>query len=153
MDDFGIKYVGKKHVLHLLKTLDQNYEITADWEGKEFSGIDLAWDYDDQHAKRTCHISMNGYINKLLIIYGHPCPSKAQLSPHKHSEVTYGSKEQLTPEEDKSPPLDKEGTKHIQGIVGELIYYEGEVGNKLIVGLNSIGYQQAAATNLWIVLP
>ena len=30
LDDFGIEYVGKYHKLHLLKTLDQHYKITAD---------------------------------------------------------------------------------------------------------------------------
>ena len=35
IDDFGIKYVGKKYALHLLKILYQNYEITTDWEGKK----------------------------------------------------------------------------------------------------------------------
>ena len=60
--------------------------------------------------------------------------------------MTYGSKEQLTPEEDKSPPLGQEGTKHIQGIVGALLYYAIAVDNKLIVGLSAIGAQQAAAT-------
>ena len=145
MDDFGIEYVRKQHALHLLKILDQNYEITADWEGGKFAGIDLAWYYDDQHAKITCHISMNGYMDKLLMKYGHPRPSKAQLSPHKHHEVTYGAKEQLTPEEDKIPPLDKEGTKIIQGIVVSLLYYERGVYNKLLVGLRSIVSQQAAA--------
>ena len=34
LDDFGIKYVGKQHALHLLKILEQNYEITIDWEEK-----------------------------------------------------------------------------------------------------------------------
>ena len=53
VDDFGIKYVGKQHALHLLKILDQQYEITADWEGVRFVGIYLAWNYDEQHAKRT----------------------------------------------------------------------------------------------------
>ena len=107
VDDFGIKYAGKQHAIHLLKILEQNYEITADWEGGNFSGIDLAWDYDDQHAKRTCRISMNGYIDKLIMKYGHPRPSKEQLSPHKQRGVTYGAKEELTPEEYKSPPLNK----------------------------------------------
>ena len=50
VDDFGIKYVGKQHALHLLNILEQNYEITTDWEGKKFSGIDLAWDYNDKHV-------------------------------------------------------------------------------------------------------
>ena len=30
VDDFGIEYIGKKHVLHLLKTLEMDYEITTD---------------------------------------------------------------------------------------------------------------------------
>ena len=41
VDSFGIKYVGKEHALHLLKTIEQNYEITTDWEGTKFAGIDL----------------------------------------------------------------------------------------------------------------
>ena len=28
VDDFGIEYVGKQHALHLLKILDQHYDIT-----------------------------------------------------------------------------------------------------------------------------
>ena len=64
---------------------------------------------------------MNGYIDKLLVKYGHSRPRKSQLSLHKHREVTYVDKEQLAPEEYKSPLLDKEGTKRIQGIVGKLL--------------------------------
>ena len=43
VDDFGIEYVGKEHAVHLLKTLEKNYEITTDWEGKNFAGINLSW--------------------------------------------------------------------------------------------------------------
>ena len=53
VDDFDIKYVGKQHALYLFKILEQKYEIIADWEGKFFAGIDLAWNYDENHAKRT----------------------------------------------------------------------------------------------------
>ena len=42
MDDFGIKYVGKEHALHLLNILELNYDITTDWEGTKFAGIYLA---------------------------------------------------------------------------------------------------------------
>ena len=77
----------------------------------------------------------------MLIKYGHSRPIKAQLSPHKNRDVTYVSKEQLTPEEDKIPPLDNEGTKRIQGIVGALLYYARAVDNKLLVGLSVIGSQ------------
>ena len=89
---------------------------------------------------------MNGYIQKVLLKYGHPCPRKAQLSPHNHHEVIYDATEQLTHEEDTSPPLDNQGTKRIQGIFGALLYYAREVDNKLLVGLSSIGSHQAAAT-------
>ena len=126
--------------------MEQHYKITAKWEGKKFAGIDLSCNYDEQHSKRTYRISMNGYIDKFLIKYGHPRPRKPQLSPNKHCEMTYGAKEQLTPQEDKSPPLDNEVTKRIQGIFGELLYYTRTLDNKLLVGLSAIFAQQAAAT-------
>ena len=53
VDDFGIEYVGKQHALHLLKILEQNYEITSDWDGNKFTGIDIACNYYKQHANRT----------------------------------------------------------------------------------------------------
>ena len=31
VDNFGIEYVGKEHALHLLKTLEKNYDITTDY--------------------------------------------------------------------------------------------------------------------------
>ena len=92
VDGFGIEYVGKEHALHLLKTLDQNYDITTDWEGTKFAEIDLAWDYNARHVNRTCRISMDGYISKVLLKYGYPSSNKPQLSPHKHREVIYGAK-------------------------------------------------------------
>ena len=88
---------------------------------------------------------MNGYIEKVLIKYRHPLPSKLQLSPHKHSEVIYCAKEQLTPEDNNSPPLYNQGTNRIQGIVDAFLYYGRSVENKLLVCLSSIGSQQAAA--------
>ena len=30
VDNFGIEYVSKEHALHLLKTLEVDYEITTD---------------------------------------------------------------------------------------------------------------------------
>ena len=89
---------------------------------------------------------MNRYIEKVFLKYGHPRWSKEQLSPHKHREVIYGAKEKPTPEYYKSPSLDNQGTKCIQGIIGEFLYDGRAVENKLLVGLSSIGTQKAAAT-------
>ena len=143
---FGIEYDGKQHVPHLLKILEQNYEITTDWEGEKFAGIDLALYYNDKHANRTYRISMNGYIEKVLLKYVQSRPSKAQLSPYKHREVIYGAKDQLTHEDEKSPPLDNQGKKRIQSIVSAFLYYGRAVENKLLIGLSFIGYQQADST-------
>ena len=84
---------------------------------------------------------MDGYIAKVLLKYGHPSPKKSQLSQHKHGEAIYGAKEQLTPEDDTTPPLESQGTKSVQGIVGALLYYAQAVDNKLLVGLSDIGSQ------------
>ena len=140
VDDFGIEYVGKEHALHLLKTLEKNYNITTDWKGTKFSGTNLAWNYHAHHADRTCRISMKDSINKVLLKYNHQFPKKLQLSPHNHREISYGNKDQLVPEEDTSPTLDSQGTKRVQGIVGALLYYARAVDNKLLVGLSAIWF-------------
>ena len=89
---------------------------------------------------------MDGYIDNLLLKYGHKAPAKPQLSPHCHHEINYGSKEQLVAEEDTSPKLNNEGITRVQAIVGELLYYSRAVHNILLVGLSAIGSQQVAAT-------
>jgi hypothetical protein len=33
VDDFGIQYTGRQHAEHLLAALQENYEVTTDWEG------------------------------------------------------------------------------------------------------------------------
>ena len=60
--------------------------------------------------------------------------------------MIYGTKEQLTHEDNKILLLDNQGTKSIQGIVDVLLYYGRAVDNKLLVGLSFIEYQQDAAT-------
>ena len=73
-------------------------------------------------------------------------PRKPQLSLHKYREVIYGANEKLAPEDYTTPPLDSQGTKRVQGIVGALLYYTRAVDNKLLVGLSAIGSQQVSAT-------
>jgi hypothetical protein len=34
VDNFGVKYIGKEHVMHLIKVLKEHYEVEKDWEGK-----------------------------------------------------------------------------------------------------------------------
>ena len=41
VDDFGVDYVGKQHAYHLATILKKYHNITEDWEGKKYAGIDL----------------------------------------------------------------------------------------------------------------
>jgi hypothetical protein len=67
VDDFAVKYVGKRHAEHLRNALLQSYELTTDWEGKVYSGMSLKWDYKN----RTCEIYMPGYISNVLSKFHH----------------------------------------------------------------------------------
>ena len=146
VDDFGIKYVGKNHIHHLRTVLTNHYTITEYLDGKTFSGIDLKWNHKKIHSQCTCRLSTEGYIANLLLKYGQKVPTKPQLSPHCHREINYGSKEKLAEEEDIRPKLKNEGIKRVQDIVSALLYYAWSVHNRLLVGLSSIGFQQATAT-------
>ena len=76
---------------------------------------------------------------------GHSPPAKPRLSPHKHHKITYDAKEQHTHVALPSPKLDPKGVKHVQEIVGALLFYGRAVDNKLLVAINAIGIQQATA--------
>jgi endonuclease I len=78
VDDFGVKYVGKRHADHLVAALKDNYQISEDWEGKLYCGITLEWDYKN----RTVDLSMPGYIEAALHKYQHLKPQRKQHAPH-----------------------------------------------------------------------
>ena len=44
--DVGVKYFGKEHAYHLMVALSKIYKISSDWEGKQYLGLDLDWDYE-----------------------------------------------------------------------------------------------------------
>jgi hypothetical protein len=70
VDDFAVKYVTKAGAHHLCNALLRHYEITTDWDVTVYSGITLDWDYN----KRTCDISMPGYIINVLNKFQHEKP-------------------------------------------------------------------------------
>ena len=74
VDDFGIEYVGEQHARHLRDTIKEFYDITENWKGDLYAGINLAWNY----SARTCRLSMNDYIDAVLTKYNHPRPQ----TPH-----------------------------------------------------------------------
>ena len=135
VDDFGVEYAEKQHADHLATILKQYHNITEDWEGKKYAGIDLKWDCN----KQKCRATMDGYILDLRKKYGHPTPKKPQYLPHKHRPIDYGAKQQVVQPADTSPSLDDKGIKRVQGILGALLYVVRAANNKLLVAFNAIG--------------
>ena len=41
VNDFGVKYSGKEHALHLKAALEDKYKLTTYWEGKVYIEIAL----------------------------------------------------------------------------------------------------------------
>ena len=100
VDDFRIKVKGDEHAQHLYDTLDNFYDVTADWEGKRFVGITLDWQYD----KRYVDTHMPGYIPKAQKKFAHPTPKKPQHAPAKAKPIKYGVGEQEADVDTSAPP-------------------------------------------------
>ena len=78
VDDFGVKYVGKEHVNHLITASKKDFKIGEDWTRGLYCGITLKWDYEH----RIVEFSMPGYIKKVLQKYKHETPNLHQGSPY-----------------------------------------------------------------------
>jgi hypothetical protein len=142
VDDFAIKYTKQEDAQHLIDALEKDYTISTDWDATKYIGLTIDWDY----AKRKVYIHMPGYLAKALQRFKHPTPAKQQNSPHPHVAPNYGAKVQYTPEDDDSPPLDKEDTKYIQAVAGTLLYYGRAVDNTILTALSAVATEQAKPT-------
>ena len=143
VDDFGIKYVGQEHALHLINILKEHYELSEDWKGTKFIGLTLEWDY----PSRKVHISMPGYsIMKLLQKYKHKMPKHPQHCPFALPPKQYGSAAQATSPLDDSPPLSADDIKHLQQIISSILYYASAVDMTVLMALSTIASKQAKGT-------
>jgi len=141
VDDFGVKYVGKEHANHLIRVLEEFYEVEKDWKGKRYCGITLDWDYD----RRKVHLSMPGYCSEALIKFRHE-RRKVMDQPHEHAVPVYGAKIQYAKDADSSAKLGPEGKLFIQQVTGTFLYYARAVDSTMLVALSAIASDQAAPT-------
>jgi hypothetical protein len=109
VDDFGVKYVGKEHIDHIIWCIKQKYELTKDWTGNLSCRLKLNWDYD----ARTLDISMPGYIKKVLQKYKYCMPAKLQHCPYSLVPKQYVSKAQSSLPIGISPKLSVDEIKEI----------------------------------------
>jgi hypothetical protein len=110
VNDFGVKYMGKEHVGHLIWCIKQKYELTKDWTGDLYCGIKLDWDYNVQ----TIDILMPGYIKNILQKYKHQMPAKPQHCPYAPAPKQYGTKAQAPLPVNISQTLSPHKIKEIQ---------------------------------------
>jgi hypothetical protein len=139
VDDFGVKYFSKDDANHFLESLRAHYKISVDWEGKNYCGLSIKWNY----PKKYVDVSMPGYVASALARLQHKPPSRPQYAPHQWTQPAYGQKVQLAPVDD-SPKLDAKGTKFVQSCVGSFLYYARAVDPTMLPAINEISSSQAS---------
>eukprot|EP00804_Cyclotella_cryptica_P002199 CCRYP_018252-RA/>CCRYP_018252-RA protein AED:0.18 eAED:0.16 QI:0/0/0/1/0.4/0.16/6/0/1101 len=115
VDDFGIKYIQKSDLDHLVHSLQKYYDVTIDLEGKEYVKIELDWDY----AKRIVHLLMAPYLQKALRQFDNIVPTQRHDSPYPFTERKYGAKQQFA-EYDQSAPVGEKEQKYVQQVTESL---------------------------------
>ena len=90
-------------------------------------------------------LNFAGYIDKARHKYQHPMTKRPVNAPTKFKPIQYGAKVQIADVE-KSPQLAKERIRHIQDVVGTLLYYARAVDPTLLSTLSQITSRQSTAT-------
>jgi hypothetical protein len=101
----------------------------------------LKWDYD----KRTCDISMLGYVSNVLSKIQHDSPKHLQHTPSRYVTPVYGAKTQLDTR-DITPPLTAHQCLTIQKVTGSALYYARAVDPTVLMQINDIATEQTKAT-------
>jgi hypothetical protein len=142
VDDFGVKYVDRKHADHLLQVLNTNYKCAIDWEGKKYLGMDIDWDY----MQKKVRVSMLEYVPKALVQFWHKAPQTPQHQPYPHVKPTYGATCQYAEAHDTLDPLSKEEKTYVQEVIGSFLYYARCVDALMLPALGTLATQQASPT-------
>jgi hypothetical protein len=143
MDNFGIKYIGDKHLKHLFAALwTETYNIVKDWTGNLYCGNSLTWNYN----KRYVDTAMPAYVAKQLLQYKHLHPTKPQHFHYDPNPINYGQDNQAIDPINTSPKLNNTNKKCIQKIVGSFLYYACTVDTTILMALSAITSQQATPT-------
>jgi hypothetical protein len=108
VDNFGIKYLKREDLDHLIQLLEKYYNVAIDLDGKEFMKIQLDWDYNN----RKVHLSLAPYVLKALQQFNNIVPTKCQDSPYPYTEPKYNENHQFA-EYDTSAPVGNDKQKYV----------------------------------------
>ena len=137
VNDFGVMCIGTEHADHLINDLKEHCEVAEDWDGTEYCGITLDWDY----IKRLVHLSMPCCCDEALARFCHEL-HKIIGQPHKHALSVYGGNIQYTKAEDKSTKLEKVDKLFIQQITGTSLYHARDIDGTMLVALSVIALER-----------
>ena len=104
---------------------------------------------DDQLGLRKeegVHSHARLFVSKGIATIRPPHAGKATELTAPDVTPNYGAKVQYSPEDDDSPPLNKEDTKYIQAVAGTLLYYGRAVDNTILTSLSAVATEQAKLT-------
>jgi hypothetical protein len=100
VNDFGVKYVDKADIDHLIDSIKKTYTLTKDWTGTLYCSVALAWDYKN----RAVDILLPGYIKMKLQEYNHIQLKKIQTYPNALAPKQFSTEAQCLLLWDDSPP-------------------------------------------------
>ena len=143
MDNFRVKYESQEDITSILDTLKTIHNISEDWGGKLYCGLNLEWDY----CEREVLVAISYYVTKAPHIFQHATPRRAQYAPHQWMRPNYGATNQLATPLDSSPPIPEEQECRIQQTMGTFLYYAHSVDCTMLPALNTIAEQQSKRTN------
>ena len=143
VDDFAVKYTARADVQHLLDAIHTVFPKTIEnWDGDEFLKLKLEWDY----ARRTCDVSLPGYIEKALRRFQHPPPTRRQDSPYQWTPPSYGARIQPPKPADTTPALAKDDLTRLQQVIGTILYYARAVDHTMLAALSDLASEQSKGT-------
>ena len=89
LEDFGVKHCSKEDKDHLWNSLGKTFKYTTDYEGKNYCGLTLKWNYKLGYVD----IFMPGYLPRALQRLQYKPKKSPQHSPHTSVRIQYGKKE------------------------------------------------------------
>jgi hypothetical protein len=90
---------------------------------------------------------MPGYIVKQLQHYKHNSPTRSQHCPYYLQPKQYGSSAQRPIPPNISPPLYNKDIKHVQRVIGSILFYAWVVDLTVLMGLSSIASKKLKGTD------
>ena len=141
VDNFGIKFLSKNDLDHLIGVLGKYYNEKVNMKGQEYLKIELDWDYDNGQV----HLSMEPYLKKALAQFGIQKPKRLQNSPHPHTPPKYGTKQQFV-EHDTSEAATKAEQTYLQKVTGKFNWYARAVDPTMLTPLSALASMQSKPT-------